>query len=167
MTPTSARSLSSRRSHRSAPGRPRSARRGARLVEVAKRALPRPPRAPPPSPPSPPSGPPRGTYFSRRKLTQPAPPSPPLTKISVSSTNIPTHAGLGAARRRSRALGSDAHVARVSTPREPDVAVHLGEQCIVRAQPHVETRLEARAALADEDGAAGHELSGEALDAKH
>jgi len=31
----------------------------------------------PPWPPSPPSGPPRGTNFSRRKLTQPRPPSPP------------------------------------------------------------------------------------------
>src|SRR5882724_2079373 len=43
---------------------------------------------PPPSPPSPPSGPPRGTNFSRRKLTHPAPPSPPLTKMSISSINI-------------------------------------------------------------------------------
>src|SRR5713226_1933891 len=42
----------------------------------------------PPSPPSPPSGPPRGTYFSRRKLMHPAPPSPPLTKTSISSTNM-------------------------------------------------------------------------------
>ena len=33
----------------------------------------------PPSPPSPPSGPPKGTNFSRRKLTTPLPPSPPLT----------------------------------------------------------------------------------------
>src|SRR5205809_3438696 len=113
----------------------------------------------PPSPPSPPSGPPRGTYFSRRKLTQPAPPSPPLTKMSISSTNIPTHAGLGAARRRSRALEGDAHVTRVSTPPKPDVAVHFGEQRVVRPQPHVGARLEPRAALTDEDGAAGHELS--------
>ncbi len=29
-----------------------------------------------PSPPSPPSGPPRGTYFSRRRLAQPSPPLP-------------------------------------------------------------------------------------------
>ena len=33
----------------------------------------------PPRPPSPPVGPPRGMYFSRRKLTQPSPPSPPRT----------------------------------------------------------------------------------------
>ena len=32
---------------------------------------------PPPVPPSPPSGPPKGTWASRRKLTEPAPPSPP------------------------------------------------------------------------------------------
>ena len=34
----------------------------------------------PPLPPSPPLGPPRGTYFSRRKLMQPHPPSPAFTK---------------------------------------------------------------------------------------
>src|SRR5262245_6843718 len=39
-------------------------------------------------PPSPPSGPPRGSYFSRRKLRQPRPPSPPFTKISTRSTNM-------------------------------------------------------------------------------
>ena len=33
----------------------------------------------PPVPPSPPSGPPRGTYFSRRKLMHPLPPLPALT----------------------------------------------------------------------------------------
>src|SRR4051812_9997637 len=42
----------------------------------------------PPSPPSPPSGPPCGTYFSRRKLTQPFPPRPPWTSICTRSTNI-------------------------------------------------------------------------------
>src|ERR1700732_695144 len=42
----------------------------------------------PPSPPSPPSGPPRGTYFSRRKLQQPRPPSPPLTYSVTRSTNM-------------------------------------------------------------------------------
>src|SRR5258708_7730364 len=41
----------------------------------------------PPLPPSPPEGPPRGTYFSRRKATQPLPPSPAFTKILASSTN--------------------------------------------------------------------------------
>ena len=42
----------------------------------------------PPSPPSPPSGPPKGTYFSRRKLTQPSPPLPASKQTTTSSTNI-------------------------------------------------------------------------------
>src|SRR3989440_11671015 len=42
----------------------------------------------PPRPPFPPSGPPRGTYFSRRKLSAPAPPSPALAKILTRSVNI-------------------------------------------------------------------------------
>ena len=33
--------------------------------------------------------------FSRRKEMQPAPPSPPLTKMSISSTNMLSHAGPG------------------------------------------------------------------------
>src|SRR5882762_6039772 len=41
----------------------------------------------PPLPPSPPEGPPRGTYFSRRKATQPLPPLPAFTNILASSTN--------------------------------------------------------------------------------
>src|SRR5262249_13372462 len=45
-------------------------------------------RPPPPRPPSPPLGPPRGTYFSRRKLRQPLPPSPALTLIVARSTNM-------------------------------------------------------------------------------
>src|SRR5437867_13143855 len=44
----------------------------------------------PPWPPSPPEGPPRGTYFSRRKATQPLPPPPAFTKILASSTNTGT-----------------------------------------------------------------------------
>ena len=42
----------------------------------------------PPLPPFPPLGPPRGTYFSQRKLTPPSPPLPPFTKIVTSSINI-------------------------------------------------------------------------------
>src|SRR6266850_2150162 len=41
----------------------------------------------PPLPPSPPEGPPRGTYFSRRKATQPLPPLPAFKNILASSTN--------------------------------------------------------------------------------
>src|SRR5712692_6866530 len=99
----------------------------------------------PPSPPSPPSGPPRGTYFSRRKLMHPAPPSPPLTKISISSTKFIWLGGArsprmknhyrGAPRLRRGApnvggawgapgaphlIGQDAHVAVASAPLEAD-----------------------------------------------
>src|ERR1700750_396830 len=42
----------------------------------------------PPRPPSPPSGPPKGTNFSRRKLTQPRPPLPAWTLSLASSTNF-------------------------------------------------------------------------------
>src|ERR1700733_2836512 len=42
----------------------------------------------PPCPPSPPSGPPKGTNFSRRKLTQPRPPLPACTLSLASSTNF-------------------------------------------------------------------------------
>src|SRR5690348_13821104 len=55
----------------------------------------------PPAPPSPPSGPPRGTYFSRRKLQAPRPPSPPLTYSTTRSTNI----GIQSEKRRSQAQG--------------------------------------------------------------
>ncbi len=41
----------------------------------------------PPTPPLPPSGPPRGTNFSRRKLSEPLPPCPAVTWMSTSSTN--------------------------------------------------------------------------------
>src|ERR1700740_1697341 len=44
----------------------------------------------PPRPPSPPSGPPKGTNFSRRKLTQPRPPLPACTFRVASSTNFMT-----------------------------------------------------------------------------
>src|ERR1700678_4457171 len=42
----------------------------------------------PPRPPSPPSGPPKGTKFSRRKLTQPRPPLPACTLSLASSTDF-------------------------------------------------------------------------------
>src|SRR5215470_11792765 len=128
----------------------------------------------PPSPPSPPSGPPRGTNFSRRKLTQPAPPSPPLTKTSISSTKVMAAsrrtAGAGARRPRGlvRRLGrQNADVAGVAATLELHDAVHLGEQRVVRAQADVRTGLEAGAPLSDQNGAAGHELPAEALHAEH
>src|SRR5207245_11160579 len=42
----------------------------------------------PPLPPSPPSGPPRGTFFSRLKLTMPLPPLPAWTSMRASSTDF-------------------------------------------------------------------------------
>src|SRR6266496_5733889 len=43
---------------------------------------------PPPPPPSPPSGPPRGTFFSRLKLTTPSPPLPAWISMRASSMNF-------------------------------------------------------------------------------
>src|SRR6201993_4614186 len=106
----------------------------------------------PPSPPSPPSGPPRGTNFSRRKLTQPAPPSPPLTKTSISSTNIENsgeHQRPRGRRARSGGLLGDADVLVVALALETNVAVGSGEQRVIRAEADVDARLEAGAALAD------------------
>src|SRR5438552_1824757 len=70
----------------------------------------------PPLPPSPPSGPPRGTNFSRRKLTHPAPPSPPLTKMSISSMNIAAPGGAGR-RARGNQAGGWATLMNLSSPR--------------------------------------------------
>ena len=72
------------------PAPPRGARQCLRCAIPAKLSVPATARTmtSPPSPPSPPSGPPRGTYFSRRKLQQPRPPSPPLTYTATRSTNI-------------------------------------------------------------------------------
>src|SRR5215469_6689354 len=72
------------------PRPPLSARQCLRLTTSARLSAPATARTitSPPSPPSPPSGPPRGTYFSRRKLQQPGPPSPPLTYRITRSTNM-------------------------------------------------------------------------------
>src|SRR5437764_12530305 len=63
--------------------------------------------------------------------------------------------------------GQDADVAGVAAALELDDAVDLGKQRVVRAQPDVGAGLEAGAALADQDGAAGDELPAEALHAEH
>src|SRR6188508_521623 len=49
---------------------------------------------------------------------------------------------------------------------ELDRAGDLGEQRVVLAAPDVEAGIEAAAALADEDGAAGHDVAVEPLDAE-
>src|SRR5262245_49372219 len=99
----------------------------------------------PPWPPSPPSGPPRGTNFSRRKLTHPAPPAPPLTKTSISSTNIsePGKAGGASAWGSSGGQLGDADELVVAPALEAHVSVRLGEKCMVDADPDVAPRLEA------------------------
>src|SRR5207249_8344202 len=82
----------------------------------------------PPSPPSPPSGPPRGTNFSRRKLTHPAPPSPPLTKRSISSMNTAAALTRDSDPGESGGLLGDTHELVIAAPLESHVAVGLGEQ---------------------------------------
>src|SRR6516162_3562743 len=77
------------------PRPPLSARQCLRLTSPARLSAPATARTitSPPSPPSPPSGPPRGTYFSRRKLQHPLPPLPPWTNKVTRSTNmmLPCH----------------------------------------------------------------------------
>src|SRR5262245_39034960 len=120
----------------------------------------------PPSPPSPPSGPPRGTNFSRRKLTHPAPPSPPLTKISISSMNIAGPAAPAPAGRSGGLLG-DADELVVALPFEADVAVGLCEQRVIHTEPHIQAGFEASAALTDQDAARADELATKPLDPEH
>src|SRR6056297_566787 len=143
----------------------------------------------PPWPPSPPSGPPRGMYFSRRKLRQPWPPLPACTRMVASSTNFmgisakrqknPAAAGFSQetgvprsgtrARLRLRRSGvDDAHVlaALRSLLLEQDLAVGLGEQRVVPAEAHVGAGMEAGAPLAHEDVACHHGLAAEELHAQ-
>src|SRR5262245_26311615 len=79
---------------------------------------------------------------------------------------MPYTAGRGT-RRRLRRVGADAHVARISASFELHVAVDLREERVIGAEPHVQTGLESGPALPDQDGAARHELAGEALHAEH
>src|SRR5919109_1887773 len=127
----------------------------------------------PPRPPSPPEGPPRGTNFSRRKATNPLPPSPAFTRIRASSMNIaetkrPRSREAGAQPRAAAphefsliyGFGLYRHVlAQAAAVFEADDAAHLGEQGIVFAAADVQAGLDASAALAHDDGAAGHQLS--------
>src|SRR5262249_30629952 len=142
----------------------------------------------PPSPPSPPFGPPRGTYFSRRKLMQPSPPSPASTRTRTSSTNfmIAAMVAQGAARpqRRSRAEpggtgsrrarrsglrfrgGLDPHPRAVPAPALVlDGAVDEREQRPIAADADVRPGVHARAHLAHEDVAGAGVLAREHLDA--
>src|SRR5882672_5395235 len=117
----------------------------------------------PPSPPSPPSGPPRGTNFSRRKLTQPA---PPVAALDEDVDLVDEHLRPRGRRARSGGLLGDADVLVVALALEANVAVGGGEQRVVRAEPDVGPRLEPGATLPHDDAARGHELPAEALDAE-
>src|SRR5437016_12677881 len=83
----------------------------------------------PPRPPLPPSGPPRGTYFSRRKLNAPAPPSPALTKILARSINIAIPGAKPGPDAPLGAGGEHGHLlAPVAGPLEADHAVDRSEE---------------------------------------
>src|SRR3984893_12293253 len=145
----------------------------------------------PPRPPSPPSGPPKGTNFSRRKLTQPRPPLPACTFRVASSTNFmkakrksaarrtkkkgagcPTPLGflLVASRLGSRAtlFGNDVDVGVLLGTLDPklDHAVGLREQRVVGADTDVHAGAIHRSALTDQDVTREHILAAEFLDAQ-
>src|ERR1041385_6021195 len=112
----------------------------------------------PPRPPSPPLGPPLGTNFSLRKARQPLPPSPALTRILTSSMNNDSRALL-------RGTDADEFAVPAAVAELNDTG-DFGEQRVVLAQAHVLTRLNAGAALPDDDRTAGHQLAAEGLHAQ-
>src|SRR5207253_2047776 len=155
--PTSARSLSSRCTQRSTPLSPGSHLRGARLVAVANRALPRPPRPPgatlkrspswrrsaSSSPVSTPvTGVPAGTWMSTSSM------NPVMARLRPHGTRASGRGGL-----RRHDADELAHAAAIAIL---DLAVGHREERVVLAAPDVLAGLDARAALADEDGPAGH-----------
>src|SRR5690606_27686421 len=129
----------------------------------------------PPRPPSPPSGPPRGTYFSRRKLTQPSPPRPPATSTTASSMKVSVvfMARPSVCRIRSLGLAMGARPGgRAASGRRLDArgeaalrgtvvhrAVAQRVERIVAAAAHVAARMDVRADLADQDCAGAHLLA--------
>src|ERR1700683_5552716 len=160
----------------------------------------------PPCPPSPPEGPPRGTYFSLRKATQPLPPSPAFIEILASSANtnhlqvrdaerayadarfIDKNTRPGALERvknsaelvgrccSSFLLGlsrarffhrENADIASVSALIfEKNDAVNQREEAVVFRQPNILSRLVVRAALPDQNAAAGYQLAAKPLNSK-
>src|SRR5664280_1114528 len=115
----------------------------------------------PPCPPSPPLGPPRGTYFSRLKLTQPRPPSPAFTKMWTSSRNIwPVG---------TRASGGGFDQDEAAEPpaiAEADATLDQGEQRVVPTAADMHAGLPAGAALPHDDRPGSDQLAVAALDAK-
>src|SRR5882762_8872660 len=130
----------------------------------------------PPLPPSPPSGPPRGTFFSRRKLTMPSPPLPEWISMRASSTNFITPVETKKPYRVDRASGRSSlflswdHADGLFVVRAPetelDLAVHLCEKRMVLADPDVVPGVDAGTALANNDAARGYDLPAVALDAE-
>src|SRR5262245_60315230 len=125
----------------------------------------------PPRPPSPPSGPPRGTYFSRLKLTAPLPPFPAWTSMFASSMNFMREtkkpyrvdrAFLGGSLLLSRHHADRLLVGRALEV-ELDLAADLGVERVVLADADVVAGMDARAALADDDAARRHQLTAVAL----
>src|SRR5580700_2005975 len=100
----------------------------------------------PPRPPSPPLGPPRGTNFSRRNARQPRPPWPASTWMSTSSTN-----------KLLERLDADDPAAR-AVVFELHASGCFREDRVVLAEPRVQAGLKTASALADDDGAAGHNV---------
>src|SRR5690348_6688721 len=119
----------------------------------------------PPSPPSPPSGPPRGTNFSRRKLTQPRPPFPASTLISASSMNFMTRHSrarnekaprCGAHRCATdvlRLFSDDVDYAATFDALDSELDAPRGArvQRVIAAHAHVRAGVIIRAALPDDD----------------
>src|SRR4051812_49361628 len=134
----------------------------------------------PPRPPSPPLGPPRGTNFSLRKAMHPLPPPPAAMRIVASSMNIRFQmqkqmAGLVRPANRANSrylrllefLRDDGHeLSQLAAVTELDHARDLGEQGVILAASYVEARLQSRAALPHDDGAARDKLSAECFYAK-
>src|SRR6266705_4997191 len=129
---------------------------------------------PPPPPPSPPSGPPRGTFFSRLKLTMPAPPLPAWISMRASSMNFTESEAVEIKKpyRADRAFGeklllSRHHADRLLVVRpleaELDFAVHLCEQSVVLADTDIVPGMNTGTALANDDAARGYDLPAETL----
>src|SRR6266545_1870935 len=132
---------------------------------------------PPPPPPSPPSGPPRGTFFSRLKLTMPSPPLPAWTSMRASSMNFMESGAVEIKKpyRADRAFGGKLLLSRHhadglfvvrSLEAELDLAIDLREQSMVLADSDVVPGVNTGTALANNDAARGHGLPAETLDAE-
>src|SRR5512139_1680952 len=113
----------------------------------------------PPFPPFPPSGPPRGTNFSRRKLTQPRPPSPERTVIVASSMKCMNGETSGGGE-DGNPLAVFPHAVVLHHP------VDQREEGVVLSHPDVGAGVDRGPPLADEDGAGGDGLAAEPLHAE-